>query len=187
MAGKTTLALATAVAALAALTGCSAEFNVGGDSETPGEAIADQVREEYAGETGIELQRLTCEGVEEETGAKFECSGRNARSVQLQIAGRVTDASGPGFDYRWYVAEAVAPGVLFERALRRQIERSGVAIAEVRCPVEVEVEVGVELRCKATDADGETRDVTLRLTNLDGGFEYAIDGDEAPAGGGSSS
>lgn len=185
MTGKATLAL-VAAAILAALTGCSAEFSVGGDSDAPGEAIADQVSDEYAEETGIELKQLTCEGVEEETGAKFECSGRNARSVQIQIAGRVTDASGPGFDYRWYVAEAVAPGVLFERALRRQIEDGGVTLSEVRCPVEIEIEVGERLRCKATDSAGETRGVTLRLTDLDGGFDYVVEGDEAPAGASSS-
>lgn len=186
MTSKAALTLVTSIAFLAALTGCSAEFSVGGDSEATGEEIATEIRDDYEGETGLELTRLTCEGVEEETGARFECSGRNARSVQVEIAGRVTDTGGAGFDYRWRVVDAVAPGVLFERALRRLIEERGVAVAEVRCPVEVAVEVGAELRCQATDTEGSTRGVTLQLNDLDGGFEYEIDG-EAPAGNTSSS
>jgi Domain of unknown function (DUF4333) len=67
-----------------------------------------------------------------------------------------------------------------ERALRREIESGGVALAEVRCPVEVEVEVGATLRCKATDTNGSSRTVTLKLTDLDGGFDYAIAGEAAP-------
>jgi len=175
------------LAALAAVTclafaGCSAEVNVGGGSDASGEEIADEVRGDYAEKTGIALSRLTCEGVEANVGEKFSCSGRNARGVQLEIAGKVTDTSGGGFDYSWHVTAAVAPGVLYERALRRQIEEEGVALAEVRCPVEVEVEVGEELRCRATDSSGSGRDVTLRLTDLDGGFKYSVDGAAGPEG-----
>jgi Domain of unknown function (DUF4333) len=170
------------VACCLALAGCSAEVNVGGSSNASGEEIADELRDDYAGKTGIALERLTCEDVEAQAGEKFSCSGRNARGVQLEIDGKVTDTSGDGFDYSWHVAEAVAPGVLYERALRRQLEEDGVALAEVRCPLEVEVEVGEELRCRATDRGGSSRDVTLRLTDLDGGFEYQV-GDEAPSEG----
>lgn len=175
--------LAAAVAAfLLAFGGCSAEVNVGGGSDASGEEIADEVRGDYAEKTGIELPRLTCEGVKADVGERFTCSGRNARSVELQIAGKVTDTGGSGFDYSWHVVEAIAPGVLYERALRRQLEEQGVAIAEVRCPVEVTVEEGAELRCQATDANGSSREVTLRLTDLDGGFEYTVDGGAARQG-----
>jgi len=170
------LAALAAVSCLA-FAGCSAEVSVGGGSDASGEEIADEVRGDYADETGIALKRLTCEGVEANVGEKFTCSGRNARGVQLEIAGKVTDTSGDGFDYSWHVTGAVAPGVLYERALRRQIEEEGVALAEIRCPVEVEVEVGEELSCRATDANGSSRGVTLRLTDLDGGFEYSVDGE----------
>lgn len=171
-----------AVASCLAIAGCSAEVNVGGGSDASGEEIAGEIQGDYVDETGIELPRLTCEGVEAEVGTRFDCSGRNARSVQLEIAGKVTGTGADGFDYNWRVVEAVAPGVLFERSLRRQIEAGGVALAEVRCPVEVEVEVGVELRCQAADRNGSTRGVTVRLTDLDGGFEYIVDGAEPASG-----
>jgi len=175
-------ALAVVVPCCLVLAGCSAEVNVGGGSGASGEEIAEEVRTKYAGKTGIELTRLTCEGVKADVGEKFTCSGRNARGVQLQIAGRVTDTEAGGFDYSWHVTEAVAPGVLYERALRRQLEEEGVVLAEVRCPVEVEVGVGEKVRCRATDANGSSRDVVLRLTDLDGGFEYRVGG-EAPSEG----
>ncbi len=173
---------ASALVACIALAGCSAEVNVGGDSQASGEEIAGEIRDDYAEQTGIALGGLTCEGVEGEVGTRFECSGRNTRGVQLQIAGRVTDTSGGGFDYSWHVSRAIAPGVLYERALRRQIEAGGVSLSEVRCPVEVEMRVGLRLRCEASDRNGVTRDVTLRLTDLDGGFDYAVDGEESAAG-----
>jgi hypothetical protein len=166
--------LAVVVPCCLAFAGCSAEVNVGGGSDASGEEIAEEIRTKYAGKTGIELTRLTCEGVKADAGEKFACSGRNARGVQLEIAGRVTDAGGDGFDYSWHVTGAVAPGVLYERALRRQLEEEGVVLAEVRCPVEVEVGVGEEVRCRATDRSGSSRDVTLRLSDLDGGFEYRV-------------
>jgi hypothetical protein len=174
--------VALAAVACLAFAGCSAELNVGGSSDASGEEIADEVRGDYADQTGIALPRLTCEDVEASAGEKFTCSGRNARSVQIEIAGKVTDTSGGGFDYSWHVSEAVAPGVLYERALRRQLEERGVAIAEVRCPVEVKVEEGAELRCQATDTNGSSRAVALRLTDLDGGFEFNVGG-EAPGAG----
>ena len=161
------------------LGGCSAEFSVGDGSEASGEELAEEIQGDYVERTDIELPRLTCEGVDSEAGERFTCSGRNARSVQLEISGRVTEAEADGFDYSWRVTEAVAPGVLYERALRRSIEAEGVAIAEVRCPVEVEVKAGATVRCRATDGNGSTRDVTLKLTDLDGGFDYAVDGEQS--------
>lgn len=178
--------LAALLAAGLLFAGCSAEFSVGGDSEASGEEIAEEIQGDYVERTDIELPRLTCEGVESEVGARFSCSGRNARSVQLEIAGKVTDTEADGFDYHWRVVEAVAPGVLYERALRRSLEEGGVAIAEVRCPVEVEVEEGSKVRCEATDKNGSGRGVTLKLTDLDGGFDYAVDG-APPAQAGSAS
>ncbi len=168
---------ALAAASCLAFAGCSAELNVGGSSDASGEEIADEVRSDYVDQTGVALPRLTCEDVKASVGERFTCSGRNAHSVQIEIAGRVTDTSGGGFDYSWHVSEAVAPGVLYERALRRQLEERGVAIAEVRCPVEVKVEKGAELRCRATDTGGSSRGVTVHLTDLDGGFEFTVDGD----------
>lgn len=178
-AAKSILVVAICAVALA---GCSAELSVGGDSEASGEELAGEIRGDYADQTGIALPRLTCEGVKADVGARFSCSGRNARSVQLEISGRVTDSEGDGFDYSWHVSKAIAPGVLYERALRREIEANGVALAEVRCPVDVEVEQGAELRCKATDRNGSTRTVTLRLTDLDGGFDYTVEGEGSAAG-----
>ena len=171
--------LALAVALVPVLAGCSAEVNVGGGSEASGEEIAGEIRDDYAERTGIELTKLTCEGVEVEVGETFECSGRNERSVQLEIAGEVTDTESGGFDYNWKVVQGTAPGVLYERALQRQLEERGVGISAVRCPLEVEIEVGSKVHCEATDVDGSTRGATLTLTDLDGGFDYAVDGGES--------
>lgn len=165
-----------ALVASLAFAGCSAEVNVGTGSDASGDELADDIRGDYEDETGIELTALTCEGVEANVGERFKCTGRNARSVQIEIVGKVTDTSGDGFDYGWNVVKGVAPGVLYERALRRQIEAGGVALSEVRCPVEVEIEVGATVRCEATDVNGVSKDVKLRLTDLDGGFEYAVEG-----------
>lgn len=169
-----------ALVACLALAGCSAEVNIGSSSEATGEEIAGEIKDAYAEQTGIELTGLTCEGVDESVGERFECSGRNERGVQLEISGKVTDTAGAGFDYSWNVSRAIAPGVFYERALRRDLEESGIGLAEVRCPVDVEVEVGAEVRCKATDRNGVARTVTLRLTDTDGGFDYSVEG-EGPA------
>jgi hypothetical protein len=173
------LAAALALLPGALLAGCSAELNVGsGDSEASGEEIASEIRGAYADKTGIAMRRLTCESVKAEAGAGFECSGHNARGVELGIVGRVTETGGDGFDYHWHVARAIAPGVLYERALRREVEARGVGLSEVRCPVEIEVKVGRVLRCKATDRDGVTRGVSVKLTDLDGGFEFTVEGED---------
>lgn len=165
-----------------ALAGCSAEVNVGTGSSVSGEKLADDVRGDYEDRTGVAMTTLTCEGVDGEVGAKFNCTGRNARSVQLEITGKVTDTDADGFDYNWKVAKGIAPGVLYERALRRQIEAQGVALSEVRCPVEVEIEVGSNVYCEATDVNGVNKDVKLRLTDLNGGFDYVVQG-TGPGGG----
>lgn len=165
-----------------AFAGCSAEVSVGGgDSEASGEEIAEKIKPAYERKTGIALTRLTCESVKGEKGADFECSGRNARGAQLEIGGRVTGTEGDEFDFHWEVTKAVAPGVLYERALREEIEERGVTLSRVECPVEIEVEVGSRVFCEATDAGGVTKKVMLTLTDLDGGFEFAIaDGVEEP-------
>lgn len=176
---------AIAIVLCLAVAGCSAEVNVGGGLEASGEEIAKEIRRGYVDRTGIELNRLTCESADANLGAKFSCSGRNDNDVQLEIDGKVTDTSADGIDYSWSVAKAIASGVLYERALRQLIEEGGVALSEVRCPVEVEVKVGSKLRCTATDRSGSSRGVTLRLTDLDGGFDYDVDGEgpveESPA------
>lgn len=174
-------------AALASLTlvGCSAEFSIGDSTagRASGEEIADEIRADYERQSGVELRSITCEDVERESGEEFDCSARNSRGVQLEIDGEVTDVEADGFDYEWQVVAAVAPGVLYERALRRQIEEQGVALAEVRCPVEIEMEVGAELTCTASDRNGASRQVAIRLTDLDGGFDYQVEGHGGEAGG----
>ena len=177
---KTGLRLFWVAAALAcglSLYGCSAEVNVGGGTEASGDELAEEIRGDYVDQTGIELPGLTCEGVKEDVGAHFSCSGHNARGVQLEVSGKVTDTEGDGFDYNWHVSKALAPGVLYERALRRQIEAHGVALSEVRCPVQIEVKVGTKLHCVAADGNGIRRGVTIHLTDLDGGFGYSVDGE----------
>jgi hypothetical protein len=169
-----------------AVAGCSAEVNVGGGSEASGEEIASEIRKDYADRTGVQLNSLTCESVDAETGETFSCSGRNDNSIQLEIDGKVTDAKADEIDYNWSVEKAIAPGVLYERALRSSIEKGGIALAEVRCPVEVEIRVGSQLRCTATASNGDRRGVTLKLTDLDGGFDYSVDG-EGPAEGSATS
>lgn len=170
-----------------ALLGCSAEVNVGSGSDASGEELAEEIQTDYVDRSGVGMRGLTCEGVEGNEGEEFGCSGRNERSVQLEISGEVTDASGDGFDYEWSVTEAIAPGVLYERALRRQLEDRGIGLAEVRCPVEVEVVTGREVQCEATDRNGVTRTVELRLTDRDGGFDFRVPEEEGPGAEGASS
>jgi|GEM_PF-919964 len=172
-----------AVVAALALAGCSAEVSVGGDSSASGEEIGGEIRSDYEDKTGIALRSITCEDVEGDRDERFSCSARNARGVQLEIDGEVTDTESGGFDYSWQVVEGIAPGVLYERALRRQIEAQGVGLAEVRCPVEIEIRVGAEVSCDATDRNGASREVTLRLTDLDGGFDFEVEGHGSEAGG----
>jgi Domain of unknown function (DUF4333) len=172
---------AIALASLLTFSGCSAEVSIGEGSDASGEELAEEIQGDYAEQSGVALRGLTCEGVEGEDGETFGCTGRNERSVQLEISGEVTGTSGGGdFDYDWHVTKAIAPGVLYERALRRQIEERGVGLSEVRCPVEIDVEVGEELECKATDHNGITRAVSLRLTDLDGGFDYSVEEEGGP-------
>ncbi len=171
------LLLGACVAAACLLfVGCSVEIG-GGGNEASGEEIAGKIRADYRGKTGIELSRLTCESVKGEVGTRFECTGRNARGVQVEIAGRVTDAESGGFDYSWHISRAVAPGVLYERALRREIEERGVVLSEVRCPVEIVIEVGEKVVCEAADRSGTARRVTLTLTDRDGGFDLQVEGE----------
>jgi len=169
----------TAIASLFAFMGCSAEVNVGGSSSAPGDELAEEIQKAYSAKTGIGLSRLTCESVDADVGETFGCSGRNARSIQVEITGKVTDSTGDGIEYNWSVVRAIAPGVFYERGLRSSIEDHGVPLSEVRCPAEVNVKVGTRLRCTATDRDGVAKGVTLRLTDLDGGFDYTVEG-EAP-------
>jgi hypothetical protein len=183
---KVLLVPAAALALGLALFGCSAEFDVGGGSGASGEDLAEEIQADYADQAGVEMRGLTCEGVEGDEGEKFTCTGRNERSVQLKFSGEVTDSSGDGFDYEWQVTEAVAPGVLYERALRRQLEERGVGLSEVRCPVEIEVDVGEEIECEATDRNGVTRTVELRLTDRDGGFDYSVPEEEGKGAEGAS-
>lgn len=169
------------VAVLAAIAvvamGCSAEVNIGDGGGASGEEIAGEIRGDYEDQAGVALRSLTCEDVEGDEAETFSCSGRNENGVQLEVDGEVTDSeAGGGFDYSWEVTEAVAPGVLFERALRRELEARGINLTEVRCPVEIEMEEGAEVRCTATDSDGDSAGVTLHLTDLDGGFDYSVDG-----------
>lgn len=163
--------------------GCSAEVSIGDGGGASGEEIAADIGADYEDRSGIAMRSLTCEDVDGDEAESFSCSGRNERGVQLEIDGEVTDSESDGFDYSWEVTEAIAPGVLYERALRRELEARGIALSEVRCPVEIEVVEGAEVRCSATDGDGDSAGVTLRLTDGDGGFDYSVDGHGPDAGG----
>jgi hypothetical protein len=94
---------------LAAL-GCSAEVDVGSESDASGKELAEQVQADYADQAEVEMRGLTCDGVEGKEGERFTCTGRNERRVRLTISGEVTDETADGFDYEWRVTEAVAPG-----------------------------------------------------------------------------
>lgn len=166
----------------ATLTGCSAEVSVGDKDQASGDEIAREIRAEYVEDTGIALPRLTCSEVEGEVGAPISCSGSNARDIQLDFAGKVTAVEGDGFSYRWKVASARAPGVFYERAARRLLEQRGATVADLRCPAQVDLRVGEQLRCELDVGSGSPRVLTIRLTDLDGGFQTAIDSAPAQAG-----
>jgi hypothetical protein len=158
----------------ATLAGCSAEVSVGDGDQASGEHIAREIRKEYTAKTGIALPRLTCTEVDDKVGAAISCTGRNARDIQLDLEGEVTAVDGDGFDYRWEIAEARAPGVFYERAARRVIAQRGAPVADLRCPAQVELRVGEELLCELDTGSGPPRELTIRLTDLDGGFDTSV-------------
>jgi hypothetical protein len=164
------------------LAGCSAEVSVGDKDQASGEHIAREIRAEYVEDTGIALPRLTCNEVDGEKGAAISCTGRNARDIQLDIAGKVTDVDGDGFDYTWKIASARAPGVFYERAARRVLAQRGAPVADLRCPAQVELRIGERFRCELDTGSGPPRGLTITLTNLDGGFETALDSAAPRAG-----
>ncbi|MEZ5078884.1 MAG: DUF4333 domain-containing protein [Solirubrobacterales bacterium] len=173
------------VAVLAAIAvvvmGCSAEVSIGDRDGASGEEIADDIRADYEDQTGVALRSLTCEDIEGDEAETFNCSARNENGFHLEIDGEVTDSDAGRF--HWEVTEVIAPGVYYERALRRELESRGIAIKEIRCPVEIEADVGAEIRCTATDGDGDSAGVTLRLTDEAGRFDYSVDGHSPEADG----
>lgn len=165
-------------AACLGLTACSGEVSVGKPKDLTGEAVAKDLRQEYADrekDTGITLTSLTCQGVEAEVDAVITCSGRNSKDIDLELTGVVTSTDGSGVDYRWRIAKAYAPGLLFERPLRPQVERAlRRPVRDVTCPVRVLVATDGRFQC-AVELTAKARFVVdVRQTNSSGGFTWGI-------------
>lgn len=158
----------------AALAGCSAEVNVGSKDQASGAKIARDITGEYERQTKIELPRLTCQEAKAKVGAPIACTGRNAKDIELELAGEVTAVDDDGLNYRWKVSKALAPGTFYANGARRVLEGQGAPVAEVTCPAKVEIRVKNEVRCKLRTTEGEERAVLLLLTDTDGGFRVKV-------------
>ncbi len=160
----------------AALVGCSAEVNVGSRDQASGAKIAKVITEQYESRTKVKLPRLTCQEADAKVGAPIACTGRNARDIELELAGEVTKVDDDGLDYRWRVSRALAPGTFYANGARRVLERDGAPVADLRCPAKVEVRVDNEVRCELRTTDGQRRAVMLLLTDTDGAFRIKVAG-----------
>lgn len=163
----------TTVGLLAALglSGCNFYCSVGGS--IPAAELERKVRLGYEDQTGIVIKSITCEEADDDTGSPISCRATNAGGVELKIDGEVTsydpDTEKVGFD--WEVTRAVAPGNLYgDEAAISLTRQTGIPVADVRCPDEIVVEKGTRVRCTAVSPDGAESEVTLTLTDGDGGF-----------------
>jgi hypothetical protein len=176
------IAFIVAAAATLGLAGCNFYCSVGGS--IPAEELEEKVRLSYEDQTGVVIDSITCEEADDDTGSPISCRATNASGVELTIDGEVTsydpDTEKVGFD--WEVTRAVAPGNLYGDAAAVSLtEQTGVPVAKVRCPDEVVVEKGARVRCTAISPSGGESEVTLILTDTDGGFRVQL---SAPPGSG---
>lgn len=164
------------MSAAVAMAGCSASVSVGGDDAIAGDGIAETIAEQYAEQNeGITLDDLTCDDSKAEVGARIGCRGRNSRDVDLEIAGEVTeiDSGEARARYRWEVIRALAPGALYEVAALNALRGRGLSVAEVSCPLRIEVIAGARVNCEVTSENGSTATAVMELTDQDGGFRIS--------------
>ena len=164
-----------AVAAVLGLAGCNFYCSVGGS--IPAAELERKVRLSYEDQTGIVVKSISCEEADDDTGSPISCEATNASGVKLEIDGEVTsddpDTEKVGFD--WEVTRAVAPGTLYGDAAAITLsQETGVEVADVRCPDEIVVKKGARVRCTAVSPAGAESEVTLILTDADGGFRVQL-------------
>ncbi len=148
-----------------------------GESVIKDDELTASIKQQYEEQTGVKMTSIECEEVKAEEGAAISCRAENDSDVSLELTGTV---KGEGEDdkwgFDWKVARADAPGKLFEDAAMQTVSsKFGVAVESVKCPERITVEKGEVVHCEATDNKGETRGLTLRLTDADGGFRVTID------------
>lgn len=171
-----------AIALTLGLAGCDFYCSVGGS--VPAEELEKQVRLSYEDETGIVVRSITCEEADDDTGSPISCEAVNAGGVELMIEGEVTsyDSETEKVRFDWEVTRAVAPGSLYAEAAATTLsESTGVPISEVRCPEKIAVKKGARVQCTAIAPNGAKSEVTLILTDRDGGFRVQL---AEPAGSG---
>lgn len=166
------------IGACLALSACSGEVSVGKKKDLTGEEVAKDLREEYAereSASQITLTALTCQEVEAEVDAPISCTGRNSKEIDLEFTGTVTSTDGDGLDYRWRISKALAPGALFERPLRPQVERAlRREVRDVSCPTRVQVMANGRFQCTVELTAKARFIVDVRQTNSSGGFTWGI-------------
>lgn len=157
------------------LAGCNFYCSVGGS--VPAEELEKQVRLSYEDETGIVVKSITCDEADDDTGSPISCEAVNAGGVELMIEGEVTsyDSETEKVRFDWEVTKALAPGTLYGDAAATTLsESTGVAVSEVRCPEKIAVRKGARVQCTAIAPNGAESEVTLILTDRDGGFRVQL-------------
>jgi hypothetical protein len=158
-----------------AMAGCEASVSIGDDSAS-GDEIAENVRAEYEKRTGVALEKITCDEAEGEKGAPIRCEAVNAKDVELDIGGEVTEVEDGKVRFRWTVEEALAPGATFADAARRRLEeQAGQRAKGMTCPDRIRLREGEQVRCELETLDDKRFGVTLTLTDASGGFDAKVD------------
>ena len=179
---KKTLLTLTGLTVCLVLAGCEFSCSVGGS--VPAEELETEIRLSYEDETGLVVKNISCEEAGDDTGSPISCRATNANGVDLRIDGEVTsyDSTTEKVNFDWKVSRAVAPGTLYgDAAARTLTSNTGVPVAKVICPERIVVEKGARVDCRAISPDGAEFDVTLTLTDGDGGFRARLLPRQAPS------
>lgn len=165
------LIAAAAAAAVFLMGGC--EFSCSTGSTVSAEELNRQVRDSYEDETGGKLTSIDCQAVDAEVGKPILCEATNESDIDLNITGTVTeyDSESDEIKFDWIVDSAMAPGENYAVAAQQALaSQTGVQLTDIECPDRVLVKKGNELDCTAKDPNGDTRTITVTLTDDKGGF-----------------
>jgi Domain of unknown function (DUF4333) len=127
--------------------------------------IADGVLEQLELEVGV-----TCpEDIEPEEGGSFECEAQvgEDEDAVFPVDVEQTDADG---NIEWTARALPTPGV--EESIAVEIREQRSVEVEVECPEAVELEVGFEFGCTATEEDGEETPVRATVKDEDGSVSW---------------
>ncbi len=155
------------------LAGCEFSCSVGGNTVSS-EELNKQVKDSYESESGVKLNSIDCQEVDAEVGKPITCEATNESNIDLNITGTVTeyDSDTDKIKFDWKVVSAMAPGEDFASAAQQALFRqTRVELSNVQCPDRVVLKKGNEFDCTAEDVNGDTRTVTITMTDGEGGFD----------------